>query len=161
MQMTHSEIVNNYRDAKNKSSQIQVLAELNACTPEYIKKILKENGAFKKPGPKPKLEATFKKDDHTVKEPDKEEEGCLKDKKGSCAGCDETDLCLEYVSERSQTERRRIPMPDIMKEAVGLGIEALDEKIKNYESDIETIKRNVEELKTKKRSIEEYMKRSI
>lgn len=44
MQMSESEIVKNYKDSKNKRSQIQILADLNTCKPDDIKKILKDNG---------------------------------------------------------------------------------------------------------------------
>ena len=48
MQMTHAEIRRNYREAKNKKEQIQILAELNLCTTAEIKEILNE---------KPRLES--------------------------------------------------------------------------------------------------------
>ena len=55
MMMSDSEICASYRDAKNKNSQIEVLAELNATTTEHIKEILKSRGVtFGKRGPKPK-----------------------------------------------------------------------------------------------------------
>lgn len=44
MQMTDSEIVKNYKDSKNKKGQIQILADLNTCKPDDIRKILKDNG---------------------------------------------------------------------------------------------------------------------
>lgn len=44
MQMTESEIVRSYREAKNKRNQIEVLADLNTCTPDDIRAILKNNG---------------------------------------------------------------------------------------------------------------------
>lgn len=36
MQMTESEIVRNYREAKNKREQITILADLNRCEKEDI-----------------------------------------------------------------------------------------------------------------------------
>ena len=44
MTMTESEIVRDYRSAKNKKMQISILADLNECKPEDIKRILKDNG---------------------------------------------------------------------------------------------------------------------
>lgn len=44
MQMTHGEIVASYRQAKNKKEKVKILAELNACTKDEIKKILLEGG---------------------------------------------------------------------------------------------------------------------
>lgn len=53
MHMTNGEIVRSYREAKEKKKQIEILAELNACTTADIKKILVEGGV-QFPGPKPK-----------------------------------------------------------------------------------------------------------
>lgn len=44
MQMTAAEICREYRTAKNPAGQIGILADLNACSPGHIKKILQENG---------------------------------------------------------------------------------------------------------------------
>lgn len=44
MEMSVAEIVREYRTAKDQRAQIKILAELNACHPDYIKKILQENG---------------------------------------------------------------------------------------------------------------------
>ena len=56
MVMSESEIVREYRTAKNKPKQIKVLAELNAVKEEWIKDILLRNpeSGYVKPGPKPK-----------------------------------------------------------------------------------------------------------
>ena len=43
-QMTPGEIVQMYKEAKEKRSQIKILAELNLCSQEEIKTILRENG---------------------------------------------------------------------------------------------------------------------
>lgn len=44
MMMTDEEIVTSYREAKNKSAQIGILAELNATSEDIIKTILKSKG---------------------------------------------------------------------------------------------------------------------
>lgn len=44
MQMTENEIVRNYRAAKNKTEQINILKDLNCCSKEEIIDILKRNG---------------------------------------------------------------------------------------------------------------------
>ena len=44
MQMTPGEITRRYRESKNKSEQIKVLAELNCCDKAEIEKILKAAG---------------------------------------------------------------------------------------------------------------------
>lgn len=41
MVMTEREILQSYKTAKNQKKQISILADLNACSPEYIKAILK------------------------------------------------------------------------------------------------------------------------
>lgn len=59
MVMSESEIVREYRTAKNKPKQIKVLAELNAVKEEWTKDILLRNpeSGYVKPGPKPKQKA--------------------------------------------------------------------------------------------------------
>lgn len=44
MQYTDGEIVRSYRTARDKAHQINILAQLNACHPEKIRKILRRNG---------------------------------------------------------------------------------------------------------------------
>ncbi len=44
MQMTDKEIVASYRRCADQSKQVQILAELNACKPSKIKRILAEAG---------------------------------------------------------------------------------------------------------------------
>lgn len=56
---------------------------------------------------------------------------------------------------------KRVPMPDIVKETIQFGIDALDVKITELEAEYKAISESLEELRKKKRSIEEYMKRSI
>ena len=59
MQMTDFEIVAKYKSAKDRKKQIDILAQLNACDKETIRKILIKNGIPEselpsKRGPKPK-----------------------------------------------------------------------------------------------------------
>lgn len=44
MQMTDNEIVRSYQHAKNRTKQISILAELNACSKAEIRDILEKNG---------------------------------------------------------------------------------------------------------------------
>lgn len=44
MEMTESEIVRSYKEAKNKKAQVGILADLNACGVEGIKAVLVRNG---------------------------------------------------------------------------------------------------------------------
>ena len=47
MQMTNGEIRTAYKQAKNKTEQVKILAELNACDTEKIFEILCETGEYK------------------------------------------------------------------------------------------------------------------
>lgn len=44
MEMSNEEIVRSYREAKDKAVQLGILADLNCCSKEYIKQILREGG---------------------------------------------------------------------------------------------------------------------
>jgi len=48
MKMTPCEICREYHQAKNPGKQIDILADLNRCTPEEIKAVLQEAGELKK-----------------------------------------------------------------------------------------------------------------
>lgn len=50
--MTESEIVRNYREAKNKREQVNILADLNCCSKEEITEILLNNGVSSQELPK-------------------------------------------------------------------------------------------------------------
>lgn len=53
MQMTKGDIIKLYKEAKEKKKQIEILSQLNACSPADIRQILIEGGV-QFPGPKPK-----------------------------------------------------------------------------------------------------------
>ena len=46
MQMTNEEIIKSYKQADKKQNQIRILAELNACTKDYIRQILTDAGCY-------------------------------------------------------------------------------------------------------------------
>lgn len=148
MMMSESEICTSYRDAKSKSSQIEVLAELNATTTDNIKEILKKHGMLVgKRGPKPKamlIEAA---------DPLPGETG-YKERKVAVVNED-------FEAAVHEMQGKREPLPDVIKESIQLGIEVLDQKIAIKEQEIYDAKGILEELKEKRRSITEYMKRSI
>ena len=56
---------------------------------------------------------------------------------------------------------RRIPMPDVIKDAINLELASLGEKIETKEKELEVIQESLEGLRKQKKSIEEYMKRTI
>lgn len=64
MQMTAQEICQSYREAKNKRAQIEILADLNLASTDYIKEILEKGGEFnRKPRAKvPKKAAVINED---------------------------------------------------------------------------------------------------
>ena len=66
MTMTENEIVKEYKEAKKKTAQIQILAELNCVDPKEIRMILQKHGVYQKPGPKPVLSGTNVPDQATV-----------------------------------------------------------------------------------------------
>ena len=49
--MTVEEIVRSYREAKDKAAQVQILADLNVCSKETIRRVLVEGGARSAPAP--------------------------------------------------------------------------------------------------------------
>ena len=64
MTMTETEIVKDFREAKDKRMQVGILADLNECSKEKIIEILKAGGVDHRELPrtrKPKEEATFEK----------------------------------------------------------------------------------------------------
>jgi formate dehydrogenase maturation protein FdhE len=71
MEMTHAEIRRNYREAKNKKDQIQILADLNLCTVAEIKEILNEKPRLETK----KAEKSKKAEDKTSEKPKKIKHG--------------------------------------------------------------------------------------
>ncbi len=58
-------------------------------------------------------------------------------------------------------QEKRIPMPDVVKDAINLGLESLGEQIRKKEQELIDIQETLNRLKEQKRSVEEYMKRTI
>ena len=108
--MTDAEIVKTYKEAKNKKTQIEILADLNCCKASDIKTILKNNGVDLRGGDYRSKKAADavpdqKQEAGEVKEQAREDKDaqkelklgkCLKDITGSCVGCDEVDICTGY-----------------------------------------------------------------
>lgn len=67
MQMTTEEIIRNYTEAKDKSKQIGILADLNGCDKEKIRAILISKGCQMPTKGRPKKETTEKKIESYVK----------------------------------------------------------------------------------------------
>lgn len=60
MQMTEDEIVRSYKNAKNRNTQVTVLAQLNACPKEQIEQILEQKGVIKKKQDVPEMPEVIK-----------------------------------------------------------------------------------------------------
>lgn len=147
MNMTEGDIVKEYKEAKYKRAQIDILADLNCCEPIEIKRILRKNGVDLRGGNGRRNART---------DPEEQPKGCLKDKTGSCAGCTETDLCTEYVPEPKKPEAKPIIPDAIMIEMIKLGVEAVDGKIAKMEQEIVQLQEEIEELRTKRALFAEY-----
>ena len=52
-------------------------------------------------------------------------------------------------------------MPDVVKDAINLGLESLGEQIRKKEQELIDTQETLNRLKEQKRSVEEYMKRTI
>lgn len=121
MQMTKGDICKEYREAKRKKAQIQILAELNNVSPDYIKEILKEGGVWQNPGPKPKAKLKAKA---AIINPDFEE-------------------AVNEMIEQSKEQQKK----DVLLEAAKYGLEFMDAKIAETEKFIEQIQKELDELK--------------
>ena len=64
------------------------------------------------------------------------------------------------VQDMIKRSENRQAMPDVVKDAISLGIESMSEKIESQEREVMALQESLAELKEKKRSVEEYMKRS-
>lgn len=148
MMMTEREIVKSFREAKNKRQQIGILADLNCCDSSIIKDILRENG----------IDLRGANGGRVQKQDPVKEKGCLKDQNGSCAGCDETDLCTAYVRLESESmKEEKLSIPDaVMVEMLKLGVEAVEGKIAIMELEIEKLQDELEGLKKKRALFAEY-----
>lgn len=118
MNMTPAAIVRDYNEAKDKKVQIGILADMNLCEKEEIEKILSENGCELPPKATPK-----KKPPDKAKEPEAH-------KKAQTAG----------------VGKEPYQVPGIVKELVNAkmvwlqqAIDAHQDKIKEYEKDLEEL----------------------
>lgn len=68
MQMSEEEIVIDYKQAKNKKAQVEILADLNACSKEQIIEILKRNGISSKELPRERKKAVAEPEQKEVKQ---------------------------------------------------------------------------------------------
>ena len=125
MKMTKGDICKEYRAAKRKKAQIQILAELNNVSPDYIKEILKEGGVWQNPGPKPKAKLKAKA---AIINPDFEE-------------------AVNEMIEQSKEQQRQ----DALVEAAHYALESIEAKIIETERLIEEIEQKLKRLQEIKR----------
>ena len=121
MQMTKGDICKEYREAKRKRQQIEILADLNQVSVDYIKEILKEGGVWQTPGPKPKRKAAIINQDFE-------------------------DAVNEMIEETNEQQKK-----DALIEAAHFGLEFMDAKIAEKERFIEEVMAEIEELRGAKR----------
>lgn len=150
MMMSDSEICASYRDAKNKNSQIEVLAELNATTTEHIKEILKSRGVtFGKRGPKPKAIARelAKAAGVEIHENVLEKMEAKKaEEAAKAAGVplseeikESSEKDYEKKEEKQVVPHIRVPIPPIVREAIEDKLSDLEAKIKYHEDALQKL----------------------
>lgn len=128
MYMTDIEILGKYRKADNKKEMLQILADLNGCDKDSMKKFLIDHGIPEgdfevKRGMKPKVKQNIEKKE--------QEQPQLEKPKPAAQLLEEPDLTPE---EQKQLERAlAIPMP--VRQAVADRIEVLTEKVIEIEKE--------------------------
>lgn len=133
MYMTDSEILSKYRKSDNKKEMLQILADLNGCDKEGMKKFLLEHGIPEsdfevKRGRKPKMKQNAEKAQTEKKEQDQPKS---EPTKPAAQLLEEPNLTPE---EQSQVERAlAIPMP--VRQAVADRIEVLTNKVIEIEKE--------------------------
>ena len=118
--------------------QIKSLAKTNGVKATVIKNILIEEG---------------------LEVPEKIPTGPIKREEQRKAAVINEDFENEVQDMIKRSENRQA-MPDVVKDAISLGIESMSEKIESQEREVMALQESLAELKEKKRSVEEYMKRS-
>lgn len=148
MMMSDTEICASYRDAKNKNTQIEVLAELNATDQETIKGILKKRGVlYGKRGPKPKAIARelAKAAGVEIHENVLEKMEAKKaEEAAKAAGVPLSEELKEssekdYEKEKQVVPHIRVPIPPIVREAIEDKLSDLEAKIKYHEDALQKL----------------------
>lgn len=138
MMMSDSEICQSYKDAKKKSGQIDILAQLNATDPESIRKILKDNNVLEaKRGPKPKAHIKMPEQKEVPKMPKAEEVA-------GAAGVPVTEELKEAFEKIEKEETKlvphiRVPIPPIVREAIEEKLSDIEQKIKYHEDALQKL----------------------
>ena len=130
MEMKDSEIVKSYKAARYKKQQINILAELNAVTPEEIKAILKAHNVDLRGG------------NYRTKPKEEKPEEIL-----------EIDAADPVPGKIGYKEPEKVTIPMILVEAAAFGIELLERDIKAMEKQKEELDRKIKDLRDKKAEI--------
>ena len=102
MMMSDSEICQSYKDAKKKSGQIDILAQLNATDPESIRKILKDNNVLEaKRGPKPKANLRIPEQREVPKMPESAKEAAKAADEAHCLNANDQRKVFGAQQERT------------------------------------------------------------
>lgn len=151
MMMSDSEICQSYKDAKKKSGQIDILAQLNATDPESIRKILKDNNVLEaKRGPKPKAIARelAKAAGVEIHENVLEKMEAKKaEEVAKAAGVPVSEELKEsfekiekdYEKEKQVVPHIRVPIPPIVREAIEEKLSDLETRIKYHEDALQKL----------------------
>lgn len=151
MMMSDSEICQSYKDAKKKSGQIDILAQLNATDPESIRKILKDNNVLEaKRGPKPKANLRIPEQREVPKMPESAKETA---KAAGVPVTEELAESFEKIEKDYETPKEekivphiRVPLPPIAREAIEEKLSDLESKIKYHEDSLEKLNAQYKEL---------------
>ena len=122
MEMTYPEIVRNYKQAKNKEEQIEILADINCCTQAEIRKILINAGLEVKTAKRTKAAGNRKTTKIAHKKPLPHEEPII-----------EEDDCVEEIEEIIEEIPENLEfthVPDYIREILEAELDKLDETIK-------------------------------
>lgn len=160
MMMSDSEICQSYKDAKKKSGQIDILAQLNATDPESIRKILKDNNVLEaKRGPKPKAiarelaKAAGVEIHENVLEKMEAKKAEEVAKAAGVPVTEELKESFEKIEKDYETPKEekivphiRVPLPPIAREAIEEKLSDLESKIKYHEDSLEKLNAQYKEL---------------
>ena len=121
--MSESEICESYRNAKHKSNQIDILAQLNDVSRDNILEVLKKHDLLSRPGLKPK--ACVPEQKETSKMPEKE---------------------TNKEAPKDTVPHIRVPIPPIVIQAVEEKMEELDSKISYHEEQVKLLSAQYKEI---------------
>lgn len=110
MQMSNEEIVRSYREAKSKSKQLEILAELNACDTQKIKDILIGSGMDHRQLPRRERDKAAAQMEEA--KPEKEKRAAVKKKP------ENTQCGSAEPVKKEDPEPTKIYIPEIVKQAV-------------------------------------------